>query len=446
MVGGFSWRVLLASDRRIYFHSTNYGHYLRTMYGDAAGEVGETEPIIAMEPIEFELHNALVSTRVATGASTSDVSAETAPSSRFFPLSLLRSTSLPLSFFRAFSYVPSLNRHFMEHAAIHALRATIDLPAIDDAPLRTALTAPNSQTGYDYQTLEFIGDAALQLATSVHVFLRHPKADEEHLSVMRANSVDNRFLRRLSLDRELSRFLLLHPHRPTTYVPEMSDAVTVSADGLTLTRTAGRRVLSDTLEALLGAAVTSGGFGTLLHAAASLNLCTGGREDWNTRSNARALFDVPPRAAGPGMYALEAALGHTFRTQGDLLRQALTHRSWMENAACYERLEFLGDAILEWWATDRLFALSRTAPPSQLTFARALLVSSGALALVGLQKLELHKSILHSSPALERALVVAADEAQTFTWQQVVDGDLTFLWMPPKVRRCIMFTFKSAHY
>lgn len=254
---------------------------------------------------------------------------------------------------------------------------------------------------------------------------------------MRANSVDNRFLRRLSLDRGLSRFLLLHPYKPTTFVPETCDDVTVSADGLTLTRMAGRRVLSDTLEALLGAAVTTGGVAALLHVADSLKLCTGGRDAWDARPNAHALVDVPPHAAGPGLYALEAALGHTFRTQGDLLRQALTHRSWMEESACYERLEFLGDAILEWWATDRLVAMSPMAPPSQLTFARALLVSSGTLALVGLRKLELHKTILHSSPALERALVAAAEEAQAFTWQQVIDGDLTFLGAPPKVRHYV---------
>ncbi|GAA5979150.1 hypothetical protein JCM10908_002820 [Rhodotorula pacifica] len=389
----------------------NYKIFLRVMYGDEVGDVPDDEPILCLEPVDLQLHNALVAFKLADNVTSEGELTSSEPARmRYFPLSMLRTSKLSFNFFE-----------------------TLALPPIDSKLLATALTSPMSQVGYDYQSLEYVGDAALQLATSVHVFLRHPKADEELLSVMRSNSVDNRFLRRRALECGLSRFMLPHLLRPTTFVPETSDDATLSEDGLSIIKSVGRRLLSDTFEALLGAAVLSGGFSTMLLVADRLGLCTGGTTPWHERPDARTLVEVPALPAGAGLQQLQAAIGYTFQTQGQLLRRALTHRSWVEDSGCYEREEFLGDAILEWWATTRLHAMNLDAPPSSLTFARALLVSSGALALIGCRKLDLHKCILHSSPVLETALREAAEQAQQYSFEQVVNGDLTFLWSPPKV-------------
>ncbi|GAA5973483.1 hypothetical protein JCM8115_004465 [Rhodotorula mucilaginosa] len=424
------WRQDRQSSYRCSAPPADYHYYLRVMYGDEVGTVADEEPIASIDPTDFRLHNALVPR--PTPEIISPKEAETS-NMRYFPISLLRTTKIPLEFFQTFSLVPSLNRHFIEASVTGALSSTFELPPINTRLLATAITAPMSQVGYDYQSLEFVGDAALQLATSVHGFLQHPKADEERLSILRSNSVDNRFLRRFALECGLSKFLLPHLLRPTTFVPETSDDATQSEDGLLITKTIGRRLLSDTLEALLGATVINSGFNGAMHVTARLGLCTGGTVPWSEREPAQALLDVPRTRAGSGLQHLEAAIGYSFQTQGQLLRRALTHRSWVEDSGCYEREEFLGDAILEWWATTRLYALGPDAPPSALTFARALLVSSGALALIGCRKLELHKCILHSSPVLEAALHEAAEQAQQYSFEQVVQGDLTFLWSPPKV-------------
>lgn len=411
------------------------------MYGDEVGTVADEEPIASIDPIDFRLHNALVPCSLPE-LSSPDVSLTS--NMRYFPISLLRMSKIPLEFFQTFSLVSSLNRHFIEASVTSALSSTFELPLINSRLIATAITAPMNQVGYDYQSLEFVGDAALQLATSVHVFLQHPKAEEEHLSSLRRNSVDNRFLRRLALECGLSKFILPHRLRSTTFVPETSDDATVSEDGLLITKTIGRRLLSDTIEAILGAAVIDLGFDGVLAVAARFGLCTGGTVPWSEREPAQVLLDAPPTRSGPGLQQLEAAIGYSFRTQGQLLRRALTHRSCVGDSGCYEREEFLGDAILEWWATTRLHALSPNAPPSALTFARALLVSSGALALIGCRKLELHKCILHTSPALEAALREAAEQAQQYSFEQVVQGDSTFLWSPPKVGLKSLLDFSVA--
>lgn len=82
------------------------------------------------------------------------------------------------------------------------------------------------------------------------------------------------------------------------------------------------------------------------------------------------------------LLALEARFGHTFRNR-ELLDDALTHRSWANEAggvAHYERIEFLGDAVLGLVAADWLFELHAGRAEGELSLRKSMLVSEGALA------------------------------------------------------------------
>lgn len=79
---------------------------------------------------------------------------------------------------------------------------------------------------------------------------------------------------------------------------------------------------------------------------------------------------------------LEERLGHVFRDQS-LLLQALTHRSYLNEHPDYEqphneRLEFLGDAVLELIVTEHLY-LNYGNPEGDLTNWRAALVNAKTL-------------------------------------------------------------------
>ncbi|MFQ5696969.1 MAG: ribonuclease III [Myxococcota bacterium] len=81
---------------------------------------------------------------------------------------------------------------------------------------------------------------------------------------------------------------------------------------------------------------------------------------------------------------VEQRIGHAFRDRR-LLAQALTHPSYAHetgagSAAHYERLEFLGDAVLELVVSDLLMRLAPEAPEGELTRARANAVNREALA------------------------------------------------------------------
>lgn len=86
----------------------------------------------------------------------------------------------------------------------------------------------------------------------------------------------------------------------------------------------------------------------------------------------------------PDFHAFEVLIGVTFRNP-KLLEQSFTHRSYLNENARFgvehnERLEFLGDAVLELVATDYLFHGYPDKTEGDLTTYRAALVNTVTLA------------------------------------------------------------------
>src|SRR5258706_2778513 len=82
-------------------------------------------------------------------------------------------------------------------------------------------------------------------------------------------------------------------------------------------------------------------------------------------------------AGAMDLAALEERLGYTFRTP-DLLQQAVTHRS--HGAVHNERLEFLGDAVLNCTIAQLLFQKYARLNEGDLSRLRANLVKQQSLA------------------------------------------------------------------
>lgn len=81
---------------------------------------------------------------------------------------------------------------------------------------------------------------------------------------------------------------------------------------------------------------------------------------------------------------LEEKIGYTFSDK-QLLKQALTHSSYanekkLGKLGCNERLEFLGDAVLELISSDFLYKRFSELPEGELTKKRASLVCEPSLA------------------------------------------------------------------
>lgn len=82
--------------------------------------------------------------------------------------------------------------------------------------------------------------------------------------------------------------------------------------------------------------------------------------------------------------SVEDIVGCVFQNQ-ELLKTALTHRSYLNEHTSYknpsnERLEFLGDAVLQFLISEHLYALYPTEPEGVLTNYRAATVCTPSLA------------------------------------------------------------------
>jgi ribonuclease-3 len=99
------------------------------------------------------------------------------------------------------------------------------------------------------------------------------------------------------------------------------------------------------------------------------------------------------------MDEFQAALGYSV-VRPELFHEALSHRSYAQTPAgagsvSNERLEFLGDAILNLLVAEYLFGTQTTAPEGELTKLRARLVNGKALAQYA-KKLGLEEYLLMS--------------------------------------------------
>src|SRR5580765_7271349 len=95
---------------------------------------------------------------------------------------------------------------------------------------------------------------------------------------------------------------------------------------------------------------------------------------------------MPPEQHNARYAELEALLRHTFRNPA-LCETAMTHTSWLNEAgqpdkSDNERLEFLGDAVLDLVVSDLLMRRFPDRREGDLSRARAALVSEGGLAKV----------------------------------------------------------------
>ncbi|XP_013119344.2 endoribonuclease Dcr-1 [Stomoxys calcitrans] len=116
--------------------------------------------------------------------------------------------------------------------------------------------------------------------------------------------------------------------------------------------------------------------------------------------NARDALD----ALLQGYEEFENILGYTFRDRSYLL-QAMTHASYTPNRLtdCYQRLEFLGDAVLDYLITRHLYEDPRQHSPGALTDLRSALVNNTIFASLAVRH-GFHKYFRHLSPGLNEVI------------------------------------------
>ncbi|KAK5545097.1 Dicer-like protein 2 [Vermiconidia calcicola] len=294
---------------------------------------------------------------------------------------------LPAEYGELLMLVPSIT-HMVEVALRSAEACKGPLSSLEFADLNLvsqAFTLPSVNTR-NYERLEFLGDDLLKFYASLQTFVDNPYHPESLLSIERDRIVNNARLQRTTRELGLDRYLTKHKFSGAHWRAGVNNADTVEA--LPSTKKLSAKTLADIVEALIGAAkldgAASGTADETVIRALQLFL---GEVEWRSTEDNLARLTIKHESSLPGLNLLapvETLIGYTF-THRSLLSEALTHSSLGAGTTSYERLEFLGDAILDHIVKTKLFHSPLKLEPEQMTFRRHALVSHVTLAFFVLQ-------------------------------------------------------------
>jgi dsRNA-specific ribonuclease len=254
--------------------------------------------------------------------------------------------------------MPSILYRFEAAIITETLRTTLLAPvALDPAHsflLKRALKSSAADSNDNYQRLEFLGDCILKFIASVHLMAVNPSWPESYLTAKKGRIVSNGFLARATLAAGLDRFMIVKKLTGAKWAPRYAADLLAEQEPAPKEERSSK-LIADIVESLIGTCYTVGGFDKAFLCVQTLLPL----EPWTSVQAANVLLhDTAPVEAGlAGLDTLETLIGYTF-TKKTLLLEALTHASFSgPNARCsYERLEFLGDAVLDYIISRRLYA------------------------------------------------------------------------------------------
>jgi len=270
--------------------------------------------------------------------------------------------------------IPSI-LHIMA-AALRAQRAaeTVlkDLAPTTTEHLVPALLAKSASGVFNYERLEFLGDTYLKYRASLQMFFDNPLAMEGILSSKVQEMVSNLRLEKAFQDAGLGEYT-------TTQAPVQKHWKLPQLAGHHLPPSEPRRlqskVLADVVESILGAVYLDGS-----KTGQADQRCTTALQLFLPETTWKDPSEIvcniigaiaASQAGGILVKPIERMTGYAFR-RSNLLLEALTHSTTLPDRASLERLEFLGDAILDVIIKANFYSLSELGPDRMSSHRHAL--------------------------------------------------------------------------
>ncbi|KAI5858141.1 hypothetical protein BZA05DRAFT_331211, partial [Tricharina praecox] len=270
---------------------------------------------------------------------------------------------LPLKYAMLALFLPALiNR--VEKALLAAdLKKTLQLD-VPNQLLVHATTASATRDPVDYQRLEFLGDSVLKVLASVALMDEFPLWPEGYLTAAKDHVVSNGTSSKSAAEKRLSRWINLAPFTALKWKPRYADSNVTPPDSKMLST----KILADVVESIIGVSYLTGGYDLATQCCATFNLGV----DWPwhplttraSRLRANALSNASKQGARtyPQHFTeLQQLLGYSFDNPL-LLIEATTHLSYgaggagdATNTTSYQRLEFLGDAVIDTVVVNTLY-------------------------------------------------------------------------------------------
>ncbi|EER25487.1 Type III restriction enzyme, res subunit family protein [Coccidioides posadasii C735 delta SOWgp] len=299
----------------------------------------------------------------------------------FYPANNCSVDRLPVEYSQFALFIPCLIHSIENYFIANELAQTI-LHPVGFSNLSLVLTAISSSAAREasnYQRLEFLGDSLLKLHTSIQLAADHPLWPEGRLTMRKGNVVSNGYLANAALQTGLDKFILTKPFTGAKWRPSYNTDHINTGDMTEPTREMSTKVLADVVEALIGAANIDGGENKILNCLkifipdikwSPLNECVNilhHQQDSFSDENNNMLSEI------------EGLVGYTFKKK-PLLLAAVTHPSSKGSGHSYQRLEFVGDSILDIIVVQELFESPRGFHHFDMHLMRTALVNADFLA------------------------------------------------------------------
>jgi dsRNA-specific ribonuclease len=299
---------------------------------------------------------------------------------RAFPARSCTVDLLPFELARFSLFIPAILQHMEVLMVADQLCQTVikDVPFKDIHHVVAAISASSAHWVTNYQRYEFLGDSMLKFIVSSQLFVDHWNWHEGYLSESRASFVSNSRLTKAALNVGLDAFVLTKSFTGRKWIPPLVSDVGAPSTGR---RSIPSKVLADVVEALIGAAFIDGSFSS---ARACIHTFL---PDIHIQAPTFGLMAIgehsrrvnPTNALADGK--AELLIGYRFLDKA-LLVEALTHPSCERDTftESYQRLEFLGDAVLDIIVVTELFEHNPDLSHGDMTSIKAALVNADLLA------------------------------------------------------------------
>jgi dsRNA-specific ribonuclease len=208
----------------------------------------------------------------------------------------------------------------------------------------------------NYERLEFLGDTYIGYLTSVHLMAEKPLWPEGYLTNEKGRRVSNNAFCKAALNVGLDQFIIMDSFTGLKWVPPYVHKLLAEAETPVKRFESSRKRVADVIEATIGVAYLDGG-----HEAA-VKLCETyfPERTWTTPDQQAAQLFAGASDDSAHLETLEVLIGYKFR-KPSLLLEAMTSSAYKggnHNARSYQRLEFLGDAILDYLTVRRIYSFS----------------------------------------------------------------------------------------
>ncbi|XP_003746827.1 endoribonuclease Dicer-like [Galendromus occidentalis] len=283
-------------------------------------------------------------------------------------------------------------------------------PGPSPADILTALTPSSAQDVVNSERFEVLGDSFLKIAVTLHLFPREDLPDEGTLTAERCRLISNMNLLKLAVPKKIHEAVesRIFSARESFRVPGM-----ISREGNKLQLQVYKsKICADSVEAMIGVYLERSGPIGALEFLRYLGLSLSDSDSGSFLSRFDLSYDpvvggnhdyISIRRHNDVMSRVESILGYRFKNRLYLL-EAITHQSYNNRVThSYERLEFLGDAVIDYLVSCFIFTNDPHLGPGQLTSVRSALVCNNQFAQI-VTKAGLSRCLLHRSPLLFRMM------------------------------------------